>query len=408
MNGILEKYIQNFNLGSTKNPAMEKFCQLGFPTKNLESWKYTNIIAALEPGFRSNPPTDLDIEIKPIDSRIVLINGKFSNKHSLLPQGIEVEEKRQVQENLEIDDSFELLNLGLTFLTIEIKIPKNFQSTKPIEIFHTSTKSGQGYIFCPRIRIEVGPFSKVHILENFNGKESNSYFTNSLTEVILEEGSTVEYVKAVNESLSAIHIGKIKAFCDKDTNFKGFTLSLGGKITRNNIEVSLLKEGSEASAHGVFALSKDQICDNYSLITHFVANTNSNQLFKGILDDESHGIFTGKIRVNPDAQKISSQQITKNLLLSKKAHVNARPILEIYADDVKCTHGAAIGQLDPEEFFYLETRGIPKNRAQRMLCSAFALEGIDLIESTTIKVLITELLIEKLQQFDMGHLNEEV
>lgn len=407
MNGILEKYIQNFNLGLNKNPALEKFFQMGFPSKNLESWKYTNIIQALEPGFLANPPSDFKVDIKAKDSRIVLINGVFSKEHSLLPQGLEVVEKTKVFYNLESDDSFELLNLGLTPSILEIKIPKNFQGNTPIEILHTTSKSAEGYIFCPRIKIDVGAFAKVHILETFEGGELNSYFTNSLTEITLEEGSFLEHVKSVDESLSAIHIGKVKAFCEKDSKFMGFTFSLGGKLTRNNIEIVLLKEGSEASANGVFALSKDQICDNYSFIGHMVPNTNSYQLFKGLLDDESRGVFTGKIKVSPDAQKINSQQVTKSLLLSKKAHVNSRPILEIYADDVKCSHGAAIGQLEAEEIFYLETRGIPKLSAQRMLCSAFALEGIDLINSQIIKNLITKLLIKKLQKFDVGHFNEK-
>lgn len=407
MNGILEKYIQNFNLDLNKNPALEKFFQIGFPSKNLESWKYTNIIQALEPGFLANPPTDFKGEINPKDSRIILINGAYSKVDSLLPLGLEVVEKSKVFDNLETDDSFELLNLGLAPSVLEIKIPKDFQSKTPIEILHLTSKSGEGHIFCPRIKISVGAFAKVHFLETFEGGELNSYFTNSLTELMLDEGSFVEHVKSVNESLSAIHVGKVRAFCEKDSKFMGFTFSLGGKLTRNNIEVALLKEGSEAWANGVFALSSDQICDNYSLIGHMVPNTNSNQLFKGLLDDESRGVFTGKIKVNPDAQKINSQQVTKSLLLSKKAHINARPILEIYADDVKCSHGAAIGQLEPEEVFYLETRGIPKIMAQRMLCRAFALEGIDLIDSAAIKNLISELLMQKLQKFDVGHFNEK-
>lgn len=402
MNGILEKYIQN----SKRNPAIVKLLQIGLPTKRLESWKYTNITQELESGFLSNPPKDLAKFLKPKKSTIVLINGSYSKEHSMIPQDIEVRENTIGEENLETDDSFELLNLGLTQTEVEIKISKNFQSTTPFEILHKATKSAEGYFFTPRIKIIAETFSKVHILETFEGSDINNYFTNSLTEIIMKEGSSVEYVKSVTDSLSAIHVGKVKAFCEKNSNFKGFTFTLGGKVTRNNIEVTLLKEGAEASANGVFAISQNQICDNYSVIDHQVPQTNSNQLFKGILEDESHGIFTGKIRVNPDAQKTNSQQVTKNLLLSKKAHVNARPILEIYADDVKCTHGAAIGQLDPEEIFYLETRGIPKIKAQRMLCNAFALEGINLIESLEIKNKITELLMDKLLKFDVGHFNE--
>lgn len=404
MNGTFEKHIQKLN----KNPALDKFIEIGMPSKKSEPWKYTNIGQALETGFLTNPPKDFDLPLESRDSRIVLINGYFSKQHSILPKDIEVLEKSANYSNLDTDDSFELLNLGLAPITLEIKISKNFQSKTPIEILHTTTKVAQGCVVSPRVKINVEKFSKVHVLENFKGLELSNYFTNSLTEIILAEGSTVEYVKLANESLAAIHIGKVKAFCEKDSKFNGFTFSLGGKITRNNIEITLLKEGAEASANGVFAISQDQICDNFSVIDHKVPQTNSNQLFKGILDDESHGIFTGKIRVNPDAQKINSQQVSKNLLLSKKAHVNARPILEIYADDVKCSHGAAIGQLDPDEIFYLETRGIQKNKAQRMLCNAFALEGIDLIESSEIKNILTELLMEKLKKFHVGLIHEEV
>ncbi len=404
MNGLLEKYIQNWK---SKNPALDKFAQIGFPTKSLESWKYTDIVSHLDPIFAPHTSKDTSKKVTPLESRIVFINGFFSKELSSIPQGIEVAECPSSQENLSTDDSFELLNLGLAPIGIELKIPKNFESNRPLEIFHIVTESAKDHLISPRIKINAGPFSKINILEVFEGEEER-YFTNSLIEINLDEGSSVEYVKAVNQSLSSLHVGKLRATCERNSNFKNFTIVFGGKLTRNNIEISLLKEGAESIANGVYALSKNQICDNFTLIDHLVGNTTSNQLFKGILDEESHGIFTGKIRVFPDAQKINSNQMAKNLLLSKKAHINARPILEINADDVKCSHGAAIGQLNPEEIFYMETRGIPKDLAQRMLCLAFALDGIDLIGSLTIKNYITELLLEKLKKFDVGHFNEKV
>ncbi len=404
MNGILEKYIQKWK---SKNPALEKFAEIGFPTKDNEAWKYTNIQSILEPVFAPYPPKGNQEVVEKKDYQIVFLNGLISKELSSPPEGVELHENMGFKKIPSTDDPFELLNLGLEPEALEIKLPKNFQSKKPLVIIHKVTGQAKDHLVCPRIKILASPFSKLSILETFEGEEGR-YLTNALTEVILEEGAFIEHVKLVSEPMISFHIGKIRAICQKDSKFRSFTMSLGGKLTRNNLEIFLEKEGSEAFAHGVYALFKDQICDNFTFIEHKVPNTNSEQLFKGILDEESHGIFTGRILVFPQAQKITSQQLAKNLLLSKKAHVNARPILEINADDVKCTHGAAIGQMNPDEIFYLESRGIPKLKAQRLLCNAFAMEGINLIESTEIKSVITERFLEKLEKFEVGISNEKI
>jgi len=397
--------------------ALEKLKEIGFPTKKLETWRYTNVAPMLGPHLKLNPPVD---ELKEEDvfllredgPLIVFVNGHLVKEKSIDITGLKIKVEsltNSMPEILEVsEDSFDLLNLSSLTNLVTIEVEKDTVVEKPLQILHVSTDKMNGFRTHPRIDIKARAYSKLDILETFThvGNETDHYMINPITNIEMAEGAKVEHVKAGLDSLSSLHIGKVKAKLAKDAFLNSFTFTLGAKLGRNDLDVTLEGEGCEAHVHGVFAISKDQHCDNFSIINHKVAHTNSAQLFKGIVDESAHGVFTGKIIVNPQAQLTNSHQASKNLLLSKKAHINTRPILEIYADDVKCAHGATIGQLNQDEVFYLESRGVPKAKAQRILCHGFAQEGINTITNSLIKEKIESYLTLQLKNFDIGHLNE--
>ncbi|RLA65422.1 MAG: Fe-S cluster assembly protein SufD [Epsilonproteobacteria bacterium] len=379
--------------------ALKKLSEIGFPTKKLENWKYTNVTPLLKDHLKLNAPLDTaDIEsflIKTDGPLMVFINGHFIEEKSVSVPGLHFKVKSLSNSLPEFDESseesFDLLNLSSLNALISVKVGKDTLIESPLQILHLSTEKMNGYRSHSRVEIKAEAYSKLDILETFAhlGKKTDHYLVNPLTNIKVGEGAKVEHIKAGLDSLSSLNIGKVKAIIGKDAFFNSFTFTIGGKLGRNNLDVSLAENGAEAHVHGVFALGQDQHCDIFSIIDHKVAHTNSEQLFKGLLDESAHGVFTGKIIVNPQAQLINSRQASKNLLLSKKARINTRPILEIYADDVKCSHGATIGQLNENEIFYLESRGIPKEKAQRMLCQGFAQEGINTISNPLIKEKIT-------------------
>ena len=396
--------------------ALKKLSEKGFPTKKLENWKYTNVAPLLDSHLLLNPPLDsveIDSFLLELDGPLmVFVNGHFVKEKSQGAKGLNYSVNDLSNSLPSFDESseesFDLLNLSSLSTIVEIVVENDAVIEKPLQILHISTAKMNGHRTHPRIDIRVGNHSKLDILETFahQGNITDHYLVNPLTNIEVSEGAKVEYIKAQLDSLSSLHVGKLKVQVGKDAFFNSFTFTLGGKLGRNNLDVALIKEGAEAQVHGVFALSGNQHCDNFSIIDHKVAHTNSAQLFKGLLDESSHGVFTGKIIVNPQAQLTNSKQSSKNLLLSKKAHINTRPILEIYADDVKCAHGATIGQLNEDEVFYLESRGIPKVKAQRILCQGFVQEGIDTIINPLIKEKISGYLTAQLKSFDIGHFNE--
>lgn len=402
-----------------KYPQMEKALseleRKGFPTKKLENWKYTNVAPLLEDHLKLNPPNDEvsfeDFLLPGEGPLLVFVNGHLIESRDFKGLSLKVESLTNSPAKIgEVsgDDSFDLLNLSSLSNMVTVEVEKETVVERPLQILHLSTDAMQGYRIHPRVAIRVGTYSKLDVLETFAhvGSEKNHYLVNAVTDIKVGEGAKVEHVKAQMESLSSLHVSRVNAKIGKDAFFNSFTFTIGSKLGRNNLYVSLEKEGGEAHVHGVFVLRGDQHCDNFSIIDHKVAHTNSEQLFKGIVDDNAHGIFTGKIIVNPHAQLTNSQQTSKNLLLSRKAHINTRPILEIYADDVKCAHGATVGQLNENEVFYLESRGIPKEKAQRILCHGFAQEGIDTIMNPLIREKIGTYLNIQLNKFNIGHFNE--
>lgn len=377
--------------------ALDVFKSKGIPSKHQEDWKYTNIAKVLAPRFFSRQSEIVhDIPAEVLDRRgfIVLNNGVFNRFQSVLPEGITID---QLRPSIDFYDTFDALNFATAISPLFLKIKKNTVLDFPLSIVHLVDEAGVNKIISPRITIVAEEFSKVSIAEIFTSTQNLlfQYTTNAAINFELKDSAQIEHVKIQTEALESTHIGLTRALVYKNAAFRSLTLDLGIKTSRDNIEVRLLQSGAETQVNGLFALKKSEHADIFSHIDHAAAHTNSSQLFKGILSGDSHGAFTGKIVVARDSQQINSEQLNKNLLLSKKAHIDTRPQLLVAADDVKCSHGATIGQLSPEEEFYLESRGIKKARAKQLLCEGFASDVLFNISDKKIHDLAAKTLRER-------------
>lgn len=391
------------DLGPSYNQAMKSaldyFKLNGLPNKKNEDWLYSNIEKSIAPRFFNRSSEIVhDIPSLVIDKRAMLIfnNGIFNRHQSVLPEGISFD---QQVASTEFFDTFDALNFSVCLTPLFLKIKKNTVLDFPITIIHLADEVSINKIISPRISIIAEEFSKISIVEIFTSTQNLllQYTTNSATTFILKENAHIEHVKIQSQALSSTHIGLTKAKLAKHAQFKSMTIDLGNLIARHNIDVEIEDEGAEAHVNGLYALKKSEHADIFSQIHHLKSHTTSEQLFKGILAGESHGIFTGKISIHQDAQLVNSNQLNKNLVLSKKAHINSRPQLVVSADDVKCAHGATIGQLSAEEEFYLESRGIKKDRAKKMLCHGFAIDVLSKIDNQKIYNLAEKLFVEKFE-----------
>lgn len=392
------------DLGASYNTAMKnalgQFASMGLPTKKHEDWIYTNISKSLAPRFfLKASEVEREIPSQVIDPRgmIILNNGIFNKHQSNLPEGISFD---QMKPEDKFFDAFDALNFGAAISPLFIKVKKNTVIDFPITIVHMVDDAGVNRIISPRIHVSVEAFAKVSFAEVFTSTQNLlfQYTTNSSTHFNIQENAFVEHVKFQIEAASSTHIGLTKAYIAQSAQFKSMTIDLGNLVSRHNIDVTVAGPGAETHVNGLYALSKSQHADIFSHINHTSAHTNSDQLFKGILAGESHGAFTGKISIAKDAQLVNSNQLNKNLMLSKKAHIDTRPQLLVAADDVKCSHGATIGQLSQEEEFYLQSRGIPKDMAKRMLCHGFATDVLYKIENEKILKLAETLLFESFEK----------
>lgn len=386
--------------------AQEIFQAKGIPTKKNEDWIYTNIGPHLAPRFYELKESIVhDVPSSVLDKRgmIIFNNGIFNKFLSHLPEGMELD---TVTPEKDFFDTFDSLNFATSLAPLAFKIKKNTVVDFPVTIVHQVDDVGVNKIVSPRLKITAEENTNIRFMEIFESTNRDlfQYTTNAVTKFILKPNALVEHVKIQNEALNATHVGLTNAEVDRDAKFKSVTVDIGLLVARHNINVNLNAAGAESTVHGLFSLKKTEHTDVFSNIHHNAAHTLSDQLFKGILSGDSHGAFTGKIVIKQDAQQSASAQLNKNLLLSKKAHIDTRPQLLVHADDVKCAHGATVGQLSKEEEFYLESRGIPKERARKMLCFGFATDALNKIEDETIKKAAIKIVMDNLDQAGLGEM----
>ncbi|TNF26788.1 MAG: Fe-S cluster assembly protein SufD [Deltaproteobacteria bacterium] len=385
-------------LKPAKEEALSFFKKLGLPHKKLDSWKYSRIEKRIPSTLVLNKTAEVnklagDL-IYPDADLIVLVNGNFSSELSKISSSLSYQyekESNKAYDDLQIDpsDAFDNLSLLLTEGTHTITLKDNEVLTKPIQVIHLNEGNSESTI-TSRFHFEAGKFSKATMIEMHLGNGNNTDYGYSTFS--LSDGANIEHIKIGMNNSDSTHVGKVSAKLKKDSTFHSFTLCLGGGLVRNHVKTNLVESGAHAEVNGLYALQGEHRSDNYTEIHHNASHTTSGQLFKGILADSSRGIFTGRVFIHRDAQKVDANQLNKNLLLSKEARIDTRPQLEVYADDVKCAHGATIGQLNEEELFYLQARGIPKQEAYEMLMAAFSEDALMKVTNPTTKKWLADFL----------------
>jgi Fe-S cluster assembly protein SufD len=379
-----------------RQDAMRRFNELGFPTVRHEEWKYANIMPALSIPFVSPKPAALTSDevqrcfLEGIEANVlVFVNGFFSQEHSqIISTEISINSTAHILQNSEQashfteisgykDETFTALNTALATDGAWITVPNGILLTTPIHILMLTDAREYSPIFHPRHRIHVGAQSQADIIYTSHTIGENPGFTNSVSEISVGQNAVLRQYIIQNDSDSAYSVNSSYIHQQRDSTYSAVTVSLGGKFVRNNHTSKLAGENSEANFYGLVIGNGKQLIDNHTLADHAVPHCRSNELYKYILDERSTGVFNGKIIVRPDAQKTNAYQSNKTILLSDTATINTKPQLEIFADDVKCSHGATSGQLDEESLFYLRSRGIPADKARGLLLHAFAADVLN-------------------------------
>lgn len=391
-------------LRSKRELAMERFATLGIPTVKNEEYKYTNLAAlsSMETA-EALPAADLSLASYAGLTGLTLRfeSGRLVATDGQVPQGVTVrsiadvlrDDPDSLEKHLANHASFEdhaLVALSTAYLEdgAVIEVAPNAVVEEPIHLLFAAVTATSN----ARVLIVAGRNSEVRVIESYVGE--GRHWTNAVTEVYAEENAVVKHYRAQLESDEAFHTGYFQAVQERTSNVSTFSLSFGAAVARNDINTLLNGEGCECALDGLYAVKGNQHVDHHTSIDHAMPNCNSHQLYKGVLDDSARGVFNGKIFVRRDAQKTDAIQNNKNLLLSDKAEINTKPQLEIDANDVKCTHGATIGQLDKTAAFYMQSRGIGADRARNLLTYAFAADALERIKIEPLKAHFEDLLLK--------------
>jgi Fe-S cluster assembly protein SufD len=358
--------------------AFARFAELGFPTRHDEEWRFTNVTPIARTNFQRGYWDRLLIYPEPV---VELTEG---------------EAEAHLGRYAAFDENpFTALNTAFLGDVTTLRVPAGAVIEQPIEITYDVPEAASPVAVHPRTLIVVGANAQCTIVETFKGQ--GTYFTNAVTEIVAGEGAVVDHYKIQQEDATAFHVAAMAASLGRSANFSTHSISLGGALVRNDVGI-VLSEGTEATVNGLYLVNGTQHVDNHTVIDHAKPHGASHELYKGILDDKASAVFNGRIIVRKDAQKTDSKQTNKNLVLSDDAVINTKPELQIHADDVRCTHGATIGQLDAEAMFYLQSRGIGREQARNLLTYAFAQDIIDRIKVQSLRDSLERFLFEKFHE----------
>lgn len=409
----------NTDLHDLRNESLKNFDNKGFPTKKEEAWKYTSLNAVLANDFNILPKGDSSVEWKDVKKyflndvdtyKVVFINGVFcSHLSSTTHDGIDVclmssaltKPKYKMvidtyfNDAIDKEDSLSSLNTAYAFEGAYINIPKSTVVQKPIEIIYFTTGNNSVFVQ-PRNLVIVGENAHVQIIERHQSLTEEPVFTNAVTEIFAAKRAIVDYYKLQNDVQTANLIDNTFVKQKQESRVSVHTFSFGGNITRNNLNFYQQGERIDSTLKGITIIGDKQHVDHYTLVNHEQPNCESHQNYKGIFDDRSTGVFNGKIFVNKIAQKTDAFQQNNNILLTDKATLNTKPQLEIFADDVKCSHGCTIGQLDEDAMFYMQQRGIPKKEAKALLMYAFTDEVLKSVAIPDLQLKLQKLISMKL------------
>ena len=364
-----------------REDARQRFSELGYPTTHDEDWRFTSVApiarAAFVPvsrtGLLACPVPGVQIERLSESGLTEAHLARYANYQT---------------------NAFVALNTANFEDGLLIRIAKGAVIEQPIQLLYESTANGKSTVSHPRTLILADADSQATIVETYQGT-GGAYFTNAVTELVAGDNAVIDHYKLQTESQQAYHVSTLQIQVGRGANFRSHSISFGGALVRNDVN-AVLSEGCECTLNGLYLVSGNQHIDNHTSIDHAKPHGASHELYKGILDGRSSAVFSGKILVRKDAQKTDAKQTNKNLVLSEEAVIDTKPELQIHADDVRCTHGATIGQLDPEGIFYLQSRGIGLAEARNLLIYAFARDIVDRIKVAPLREELERTLLEKL------------
>lgn len=408
------------SIANLRTEGIESLKKLGLPANKAEEYKFTPITRFLEKNFNlaaANPTSSVssadDFKIAELDATvIVFVNGVFvPGASSINSKEITVLTLRDAlsQKNETLlkhlgkyadhkADAFTAWNTASFADGVFIEVGNNKVIEKPVVLYHIHDSSAGQVITSTRNLIAVGKSSEITVVEKFDSIGSSPNFSNTVTEAVVAENAGLNLYSIQNDAGLRHQYGLTHIHQSNNSRVNTYTFTLNGKLVRNNLQLTLDGEGIESHMYGLYLLAGDTLADNHTVVDHRKPNSFSNELYKGIMDGNSKGVFNGKIYVRPNAQKTNAFQANRNILLTDKATVNTKPQLEIWADDVKCSHGCTTGQLDEEAVFYLQSRGISKESAQAMMLYAFAGEVLDNVKDPAIKKYLDTVISERLHK----------
>jgi len=421
---VSEKYQAIFDkvrtrdwLGRIREEGFSRFMETGFPTTHDEDWRFTNVAAIANTDFDSAKPAKItpsqleQFNTSQFACRLVFVNGYFSPDLSSIPgqKGLQVFSLGSgINEDVVEDclakhldsqrDAFAALNTALFEDGICVEVERGVQVEVPIYALFVSVPATTPTMSHPRNLIVTGESSQVTVVEDYVALGEGATFSNTATELIVGENAHVSHYMIVREAADAFNVSTLRIQQGRSSNVATHSLLLSGALVRNNVHPVLAGEGAECLINGLFMANGRQHMDNYMLVEHASPHCNSRQFYNGVLNGQGHGVFHGRIIVHKDAQKTDAKQTNRNLLLSDDAQIDTKPQLEIYADDVKCTHGATIGQVEENALFYLRSRGLDEPAAKHLLLLAFANECLDRMNSEQVRNHLERLVTEWLPE----------
>ena len=410
-------------LRALRRQAIDRFAQLGFPTarRGNEEWKYTDVrpIAEASPLPLTAPgasEASLPTSRLGLSNHLVFVDGFYAEGLSStvgLPRGVQigsltdalaidgsVAQQHLAQHANFQDHGFTALNTAFLNEGACLSVPDGVAIAEPVLLHFLTTKGQADSLMQPRILLVTGRQAEIKVVQCFQGPSQGRYLNNAVTEVVVGDSSSVQLYRIQQDSIDAFHVHSTEVEMGRDSSFTSVALDLGGAIVRNNLNVQLAGVGASCTLNGLYLASGTQHVDNQVLVDHQVSHTATRQLYKGILDGQSRTAFHGGITVRPNAQKVDAQQQDRNLLLSDQAEADAKPAFWIYADDVRCAHGATCGKLDEMAMFYLRSRGLNEHEARTMLTQGFANEVVSTIPSEPLRETMGELVLGRLRQMD--------
>ncbi len=416
MNGSAPAWLMDM-----RKSAIQRFAELGFPTTKDEEWRFTNVAPIAKAAFEPFEPGEAGWTVEKLEAltfggpgvhRIVFVNGRYSAGLSAvgtLPKGVRVESLSVAMEKTPDDvrralgrsahhenQAFAALNTAFFADGAFIQVPDGVLFEDTVHVIFAVTPGAKPGISHPRNLVVAGKSAQLTVVQSYLGGKGQ-YLTNAVTEIAADDNAVVDHYVLQQESTAAFHTSVLDLNASRSAVVSNQSYTFGGAIVRNDVNLVLSGEGAEGTINGLTVVNGEQHVDNHTSIDHAVPHCNSYELYKGVLDGKARNVFNGRILVRKDAQKTDSKQTNKNLLLSPDALANSNPQLEIYADDVKCTHGATIGQLDETALFYLRSRGIPMDEARHILTYAFAGNLVTRIKVPGLKDRVDAMLASRLR-----------